>query len=89
MLDALATAMIAILEKEIIKHEPEIQAFLLEQVTRFSDLLYEYVREKLNPAPTLEELEMTDVKYIEPDENHEQLIYNVSALDVEQGHNST
>ena len=47
MIDVIANAVIAFIEKEIIKHEPEIQAMLVEQLSKLSDAIIAYVNGKM------------------------------------------
>jgi hypothetical protein len=47
MIDVVASAVIAFIEKEIIKHEPEIQAMLVSQLSKLSDAIIAYINGKM------------------------------------------
>lgn len=46
-MDVLINALIALLEKELIKHGPEIEEFIIEQLEKAGRALMDYVNAKL------------------------------------------
>ncbi len=44
MLEHIGTAVITIIEREIIKHSPEIQEMIIDQLDKFTKLLFDYVQ---------------------------------------------
>lgn len=65
MIDVVASAVIAFIEKEIIKHEPEIQAMLVSQLSKLSDAIIAYINGKMT-----EEVQ-TFITHQSDDENKE------------------
>lgn len=47
MLEVLGAGLVAYIEREIIKHEPEIQAMVIDQLDKLATLLCDYVQTKL------------------------------------------
>lgn len=39
-------AIISFIEKELVKHSPEIEAMMMEQISQFTDMLMSYVTSK-------------------------------------------
>lgn len=55
MLEAVGTAVIGIIEREIIKHSPEIQEMIIDQLDKFAKLIFDYVQGALlNQSQELE-----------------------------------
>ena len=50
MLEFLGNAVIAFVERELVKHEPEIEAMIIEQLGKFSETLLTYVNSKVAEA---------------------------------------
>jgi hypothetical protein len=48
MLEVLGAGLVAYIEREIIKHEPEIQAMVIDQLDKLATLLCDYVQSKLS-----------------------------------------
>ena len=46
MIDLLGTAFIAFVEREIVKHEPELQQYIVDQLGKLSTILTEYISSK-------------------------------------------
>lgn len=54
MLESIGISLLAYIEQEIIKHEPEIQQMVIDQLTKFASMIYEYTQQKTEAiAPTL------------------------------------
>ena len=51
MIEVIASSLLAFLERELIKHEPEIEAAIIDQLGKLSEVLMAFVNSKLNPAP--------------------------------------
>lgn len=46
MLEALGAAVLGYIERELIKHEPEIQEIVVAQLDKLATLLFDYVQQK-------------------------------------------
>ncbi len=46
MIELLTASFIAFLEKELIKHEPELQQYIVDQLGKLSTILTEYISSK-------------------------------------------
>ncbi len=58
MMELLGSAFIAFIEKELIKHEPEIQQFVVDQISKLSTILADYISSKCSGE--IEKLEHVD-----------------------------
>lgn len=47
MLEFVGNALIAFIEKEIIKHEPEIQAMMIDQLSKLSDIIVQFITQRM------------------------------------------
>ncbi len=47
MLQLLATSALSLIEKELIKHEPEVQQRAISELDNLAKLLFDYVQKKL------------------------------------------
>jgi hypothetical protein len=47
MLESIGTAIIGIVEREIIKHSPEIQEMIIDQLDKLAKLIFDYVQGSL------------------------------------------
>jgi hypothetical protein len=50
MLEFLGTALVSMIEKELIKHEPEIKDMILDQLNKLSIIISEFVSAKLDES---------------------------------------
>lgn len=46
MIEALGSALIAFLEREIIKHQPELQQYIIDELGKLSTILSDYIVSK-------------------------------------------
>ena len=46
MLEFIGTAIVSMIERELIKHEPEIQQLVIDQLDKLSKVLFDYVQGK-------------------------------------------
>lgn len=46
MLEFLGSAIVKMIEKELIEHAPEIQEAIIQQIDNFAKILFDYVQQK-------------------------------------------
>lgn len=50
MLEVIGTALVGLVERELVKHEPEIEAMVIQQLENLGNILLQFVNEKLSAA---------------------------------------
>lgn len=48
MMETITAMLLAFLERELIKHEPEIQEFVVDQISKLSTILIKYLEQQCN-----------------------------------------